>query len=234
VACHRCGKVRSARSSRRGLQREDRSSSGGFSTENPWWWRAASAPRKLLVVETVVSYGLAILGFGMMLSAVLRTLASNLKYIYTRPLLINSLRTNANHTQVLCKSGPENYFAAIGEAIKTGAMMRSRDPKVLPTATAPAYDAIGKAVVTRWGMLLGRVKLAAMAAGGAIVIGLTKGFPPIPVLVLAAGVGIGYLWLYLYKAEIERCIVRARAEILPEVDRAFVEGRYVFPPLPPS
>jgi hypothetical protein len=185
-------------------------------------------------VEIVVSYGLAILGFGMMLSAVVKTLASNLKYIYTRPLLINSLRTNANHTQLLCKSAPETYFAAIGEAIKTGAMMRSNDPKVIPTATAPTYDAIGKAVVTRWGMLLGRVKLAAMAAGGAIAIGLTKGFPPIPVLVLAIGVGIGYLWLYLYKAEVERCIIRARAEILPEVDRAFVEGRYVFPPLPPT
>lgn len=197
-------------------------------------WRAAFAPRKLPVVETVVSYGLAIIGFGMMASVLVRTLGSNLKYIYTRPLLINSLRKNANHTELLCKSGKETYFAAIGEALKTGAMMQSRDPKVIPTATAPAYDAAGKAVLIKWGTLLGRVKLAAMAAGGAVVIALTKGFPPIVVLILAIAVGIGYLWLYLYKAEIERCIIRARAEILPEVDRAFVEGRYVFPPPPPT
>jgi hypothetical protein len=197
-------------------------------------WRAGFAPRKLVVVETVLSYGLAILGFGMMLPAVLRTFASNLKYIYTRPLLINSLRTNANHTELLCKSGKETYFAAVGEAIKTGAMMRSRDPKVIPTATAPAYDAAGKMVVTKWGTLLGRVKLAAMAAGGAVAISLSKGFPPIIVLILAISVGIGFAWLYFYKVEIERCIVRARAEILPEVDRAFVEGRYVFPPPPPT
>jgi hypothetical protein len=197
-------------------------------------WRTGFTARKLVVVETVLSYGLAIVGFGMMVSAVLPTFASNLKYIYTRPLLINSLRTNANHTELLCKSGKETYFAAIGEAIKTAAMMRSRDPKVIPTATAPAYDAIGKAVVIKWGTVLGRVKLAAMAAGGAVAISLSKGFPPIVVLILAIAVGIGFVWLYLFKAEIERCIVRARAEILPEVDRAFVEGRYVFPPPPPT
>jgi hypothetical protein len=206
----------------------------GSRREKPIRGRAGFTPRKLVVVETVLSYGLAILGFGMMAVAVLPTFASNLKYIYTRPLLINSLRTNANHTELLCKSGKETYFAAIGDAIKTGAMMRSRDPKVIPTATAPAYDAAGKAIVTKWGMLLGRVKLAAMAAGGAVVISLSKGFPPIIVLILAISVGIGFAWLYFYKAEIERCIVRARAEILPEVDRAFVEGRYVFPPPPPT
>ncbi|HZJ66874.1 MAG TPA: hypothetical protein VFD36_25380 [Kofleriaceae bacterium] len=197
-------------------------------------WRAALGARKLPVVETVVSYGLAILGFGMMASVLVRTMGSNLKYIYTRPLLINTLRKSANHAELLCKSGKETYFAAIGEAIKTGAMMQSRDPKVLVGATAPAYDAVGKAVLVKWGMLLGRVKLGAMAAGGAVVVAATKGFPPIAVLILAIGVGIGYLWLFLYKAEIERCIVRARAEILPEVDRAFVEGRYVFPPPPPT
>jgi hypothetical protein len=40
--------------------------------------------------------------------------------------------------------------------------------------------------------------------------------------------------MFFFKAEIDRCMVRARAEILPEVDRAFVDGRYVFPPMPPT
>jgi hypothetical protein len=197
-------------------------------------WRWFEAARKLLVVATVASYGLAIIGFAMMLSAVVRTLSSNLKYMYTRPLLINSLRTNANHAEMLCKTGPESYFGAIGAAIKTAGMLRSQDPKVLVGATVPAYDATGMAISTRWKLLLGRVKLAGMAAGGAVVIGMSNGVPPILVIVLAVGVGIGFLWLYFYKAEVDRCIILARAEILPEVDRAFVAGRYVFPPLPPS
>lgn len=185
-------------------------------------------------MSTLASYGLAILGFAMMASAVARTLASNLKYIYTRPLLINALRTNGNHAEMLCKSGPESYFGAIGAAIKTAAMTRSQDPKVITGATVPSYDAVGMVISLRWKQLVGRVKLALMAAGGAVMIGLSNGMPPILVIVLAAGVGIGFLWLYFYKAEVDRCIILARAEILPEVDRAFIDGRYVFPPLPPS
>jgi hypothetical protein len=170
----------------------------------------------------------------MMASAVVRTLASNLKYIYTRPLLINALRTNANHAEMLCKSSPDSYFGAIGAAIKTAAMMRSREHNVVSGATVPAYDAAGMAVSMRWKQLVGRVKLALIASGGAVMIGLSKGMPPILVILLAVGVAIGFLWLYFYKAEIDRCIILARAEILPEVDRAFVDGRYVLPPLPPS
>ena len=168
----------------------------------------------------------------MMASAVVRTLASNLKYIYTRPLLINALRTNANYAEQLCKTRPDSYYGAIGAAIKTAGMCRSREFKVVNGATLPSYDGQVTVVSMKWKQLLGRVKLGLMAAGGALALGLSSGVPPIPVIVLAAAVGIGFLWLYLFKAEIDRCMILARAEILPEVDRAFVEGRYVFPPAP--
>jgi hypothetical protein len=170
----------------------------------------------------------------MMLSAVARTLTSSLKYIYTRPLLINALRTNANHAENLCKSAPDSYFAAVGAAIKTAGMCRSRDAKIVAAATIPSYDATASAVSMRWKQLLGRVKLALMAVGGAVALGMSSGFPPVIVIILAVSVGIGFLWLYFFKVEVDRCIVLARAEVLPEVDRAFVDGRYVFPPLPPS
>jgi hypothetical protein len=183
-------------------------------------------------VSTVASYALAIVGFGIMAAGVLKALASNMKYIYTRPLLINALRTNANHAEMMCKKSPDTYWGAIGAALKTAGMMQSRDPKVVPTATLPAYDANGQAVVQKWSTLLGKAKMGLMAAGGAVAVGLTKGVPPIPVIILAVMVGFGYLWLYLYKEEVARCILRARAEVLPEVDSAVIAGRYVFPPLP--
>lgn len=191
-----------------------------------------AARGKLHGVSTVASYALAVVGFAMMVSAVLRTLSSNLRYIYTRPLLINALRTNANHAERLCKTSPESYFGAVGAALKTAGMIGSRDPKIIPTATLPAYDATGTAISMGWKTLLGRVKLGLMAAGGAVALGLAKGVPAIPVLVLAVGVGIGFLWLFLYNQEVDRCILLARAEILPEVNRAIAEGRYTFPPSP--
>lgn len=170
------------------------------------------------------------MGFVMMAMAVARTFASNLKYMYTRPLIINALRTNANHAEQLCRSSPESYFGALGAAIKTGAMVQSSDLAVLVTATIPAYDAQSQAISMGWKTQLGKVKLAAMAAGGGLVVGLSKGVPPILVIVLAVGVGIGFLWLYAHKNEVDRCLVLARAEILPEVNSAFVGRRYVFPP----
>lgn len=185
-------------------------------------------------MATVGSYLLAIVGFVMMASAVARTLASNLKYVYTRPLLINALRTNGNYAEQLCKTRPDSYYGAIGAAIKTAAMCQSRDLKVVSGATVPSYDAAAMVVSMKWKQLLGRVKLGLMAAGGAVVIGLSKGVPPIFVIVLAVSVGIGFLWVYFFKAEIDRCMLLARAEILPEVDRTFVDGRYAFPPTPPS
>jgi hypothetical protein len=185
-------------------------------------------------VATVGAYLLAIVGFGIMASAVARTLTSNLKYIYTRPLLINALRTNANHAEQLCKTRPDSYYGAIGAAIKTAAMCQSRDLKVVNGATVPSYDAQVMVVSMKWKQLLGRVKLGLMAAGGALALGLSAGAPPILVIVLAVSVGIGFVWLYFFKAEVDRCMILARAEILPEVDRAFADGRYVFPPKPPG
>ncbi len=185
-------------------------------------------------MATVGSYLLAIVGFGMMVSAVARTLGSNLTYINTRNLLINALRTNGNYAEQLCKTRPDSYYGAVGAAMKTAAMCQSRDLKVVTGATVPSYDAQAMAVSMKWKQLLGRVKLGLMAAGGAVVLGLTKGVPPILVIVLAVGVGIGFLWLYFFKVEIDRCMILARAEVLPEVDRAFVDGRYVFPPSPPA
>lgn len=169
-----------------------------------------------------------------MVSAVARALTANLKYLYTRPVMINALRTNANHAENLCKTGPDSYFAAIGAAIKTAAMCRSRDLKVVAGATLPAYDGAATMVSMKWKQLLGRVKLGAMAAGGAVVLGLSAGVPPVLVIILAVAVGGGFLWLFLFKTEIDRSILRARAEIIPEVNRAFVDGRYVFPPEPPA
>jgi len=51
-------------------------------------------------------------------SGLARTFGASLKYIYTRPLIINALRTNGNQAEMLCKSEPHTYFGAVGAAIK--------------------------------------------------------------------------------------------------------------------
>ena len=59
----------------------------------------------------------------------------------------------------------------------------------------------------------------------AVAIGVkTSPILHIILLVLTAG---GAVWFIVTKADNERSLVRARAELLPELDRAFAEGRYV-------
>jgi hypothetical protein len=77
-----------------------------------------------------------------------------------------------------------------------------------------------------------KAKLGLLAVGGGLALGLSKDTFPILLTIVSALAGIAFLWIYLKKVEVEKSMLRARAEILPEVERCFIEGRYVFPPLP--
>jgi hypothetical protein len=100
-----------------------------------------------------------------------------------------------------------------------------RDPAIIASATVPSYDAIGAVVIQHWKGLVGKAKLAAMAAIGGIAV--KPAVIPIVLGVIAVG---GVVWLMIYKVEIDRSIFRAKVEVLPDVDRAFVDGRYYIPP----
>ena len=84
-----------------------------------------------------------------------------------------------------------------------------------------------------WKMTFGKAKLAAGAAlaGSALPLAAGKA-PPIPVVIIGLLACAGLGWIFLRKMEVEASIVRARAEVLPEAERAIIDGRYVAPPKP--
>jgi hypothetical protein len=184
-------------------------------------------------VKTVLSYVLAFGGLGMLLLVVVPALATNLSYPASRLMLTNLLRTNPNRAEIVCRSMKKTFFEAIGAAIKSAAMVGVTDPAVIETATRPAYDAIGQAGVAHWKGLVGKIKLAVLAAVGGLVLAISAHAMPIILIVLLAAAVVACIALLLVrKAAIERSIVLARADVLPEVERAFAEGRYVRPPGP--
>jgi hypothetical protein len=182
-------------------------------------------------VKAVLSYLLAIGGALAIAFLVFRTIGG-LQYRDARMTLINLLRSNPNQAEFLCRGSPGTFFEPIGAALATAALAQSRDPNVLSKTSRPAFDAAATGVSMAWKALLGKAKLGVMAAGGGLAIQISANKYPILLFVLAGGAGIGFLWLFFHKADVERQIVLARAEILPEVDRAFVEGRYQLPPAP--
>lgn len=177
------------------------------------------------MVKAILSYVLSIGGLLIVLSAVIPVYAHYVQYREARALLLNLLRQQPNRVAPICLGSPGTFFEGIAAAIKTGAMIGSTDPKVIPTATRPAYDAAVAGVGMKLKALFGRGKLGAMAAVAGAAIAISTGSKPIIVMVCAGLAAVGLISIAARRGAVDREITLARAEILPEVDRAFVERR---------
>jgi hypothetical protein len=198
---------------------ENTSEDGGEVKKEP----AEEKPSKL---KAIAGYGLSIAGTFVVVAIVIHTLSKTLKYDQARNAIVHLLRSNPNQAEIQCKSLPNSFYDAIGAALKVGAMTGGvQDPAVIASATAPTFDATASVVAQHWKGLIGKAKLAMVAAVGAII--LKPGLLTVPLGVLSVG---GVLWLMVYKIEVDRTLFRAKVEVLPEVDRAFVDGRYYIPP----
>ena len=174
-----------------------------------------------------MSYLLALAGLGFVTWTALAAQLVNLSYPKARLEMINMLRTSLNKAQFLCRTQKLTFYDPIGEAIKIGATAQTTDPNVIGMATKPGYDAGCMNVTQHWKTLFGRGKKGVMMVVGGVVLAFVAKTNPalhIIIAVLTAGAAI---WFMSIKMENARSLVRAKAEILPEVDRAFCEGRYV-------
>ena len=81
-------------------------------------------------------------------------------------------------------------------------------------------------VKTHWRTLYGRGKKGAIGVVGGLALAISiKAMPAVHIIVTVLAAA-GAIWFMVAKSENERSLVRAKAELLPELDRAFAEGRY--------
>jgi hypothetical protein len=178
-------------------------------------------------VKTVLSYLLSLAGLGFIGAAVIGAALVNLSYPKARLEMVNMLRTNLNKAQFLAKTAKFTFFEPIGEAIKIGSMAQTTDISIISMATKPGYDAGCMTVTQHWKTLMGRGKKGVMmVAGGVALAIIAKTNPALHIIIAVITLGAA-IWFYVTKTENERSLVRAKAEILPEVDRGFAEGRYM-------
>jgi hypothetical protein len=136
------------------------------------------------------------------------------------------LRTSVNKAQFLCKTAKGTFYEPIGEAIKIGAMAVTTDINIIGMATKPGYDAGCVAVKQNWKKLFDRGKKGVMLVAGGVALAIVaKTNPAVHIIaaVLTAGAAV---WFITTKMENERSLIRAKVEVLPELDRGFAEGRY--------
>lgn len=181
-------------------------------------------------LKTIGALGLTIVGFGMIMIPAARTFSSSYSYEQARLMLVNLLRTNPYQAEMMAKKMKGTFCEAISAALKAGGMMQSQDWKIVNAATLPTYDATGQGIAAAWKGDVGKAKLGLMAAAGGAVIGLTGGsFPAIPVIIALCAVA-AFLRLLWFLRELDSSLMRARAEIMPEVDSAVTSGRFRGPP----
>ncbi|MGE0551128.1 MAG: hypothetical protein AB7O24_14045 [Kofleriaceae bacterium] len=174
----------------------------------------------------VLGYLLALAGLTLVIIAAVPTLNGGVKYSAAKIMLINLLRTDPNQAERLCGGVKGTFFEAVTAAIKTAAMTMSRDPKAIASASLPAFDAAGMGVTMQWKQRVGRARLGCMMAGIGLGLTISNNVVSIVVVICVVVALAGWLWVVVRKVDVERSILRARGELLPEVDRAFVDGRY--------
>ena len=180
-------------------------------------------------MKVVLSYLLAVGGVGAMLYA-LAAVAGRFKYDVARGMIVHLLRTNPHQAEAMCRADKGTFLEGIAAAMKTAAMMKTRDPAILAQASRPGYDAQCMQIQMHWKGVMKRVKIAAGTAVGAVVLAASVHTSVVLHVLLGIVSLAGCAWVIAYKFDVDRSVVLARAEVLPEVDRAFVDGRYQFPP----
>lgn len=178
-------------------------------------------------MKAFLSYALSLAGLGMVIAAVLGAYVVNLSYPAARLRMVNMLRTSINQAEIACRAAKGTFYEAIGAAIKIGAMAQTTDLAIIQASTKPGYDAACTGVQMHWKKLFGRGKLGAMMVAGGLALAISASTSPVLHIIIAVLTAIAALWFVVTRTENERSLVRAKAELLPELDRAFAEGRYV-------
>jgi hypothetical protein len=185
-------------------------------------------PDPLKNMKLIAAYALTAIGAVVVGMAVMKTFASNMSYPQTRMTLVNFLRTNPYQVLIIGKTMAGTVVEPVAEALKAGGQVGTQDPKIIATATIPTYDAFGKAVISKWGATMMKAKLGFTAGLAGLVMGVMTG--SIIPIILGSLCILGFVRLFMFKQELESNILRGRAEILPEVDKAIETQRYYVPP----
>jgi hypothetical protein len=182
------------------------------------------------LLTTLATYTLAFGGLFVMLGFFGMAVAHNTSYLNARLLFLNLLRQNPNQAEAVASTQPHSFYEAIAMTMKTVAQMGASDLENIQKASRPTWEAGCTMVQTWWKTTMTKAKLAAGAAGAGVAIPASSGeFPPIPVLICGILAGAAFLYLMYRQADTDRSLIRARAEVLPEIERVFVEGRYMLP-----
>lgn len=181
-------------------------------------------------LKTVAAFGLTAIGLVVCCIPAVKTFHSSSSYAQSKLSMINLLRTNPHQAEFMAKKMEGTYCEAIASALKIGGTAAGQPLAMVKSATAPTYDGVAQGIVGKWKGDAAKAKVGLMAAVAGAGIGLAGGSLVFIPIILAAIAVSAFLRLLWFAHDLNSQILRARAEVLPEVDAAIVSGRYRPPP----
>jgi hypothetical protein len=178
-------------------------------------------------VKVFISYALSLVGLGFVVATVIATTLVNMSYPAARMRIVNMLQQNINKAEIMCRAAKGTFYEAIGSAIKIGAMMQTTDVAMIASATKPGYDGALVLIGMYWKKLFGRGKIGVMMVIGGLGMAIAVKTSPILHIIVAVLAAVAVGWFLYMRSEHERSLMLARAEILPVLDQAFADGRYI-------
>lgn len=186
-------------------------------------------PEKPSTLKVIAAYVLAIGGVCVCVGGAAMTLG-NPSYAQARLTIVNLLRSNPHQAERVAHTTKHTFYEGITAAMKSAAMIGTNDPAIVPQATLPAYDGAAIMVKMHWDAVIRPAKMGAMAVGGGVILALMSDLNAVIFVTLGIVAALGFGRLLLFKMEVEASLTKARVEVLPELDRAIIDGRYVLPP----
>jgi hypothetical protein len=180
-------------------------------------------------LKVLLSYGLSVAGLAVMATAFF-VVFGRPRYYQMKLAAIQMVRSQPNRAELAWKNAKGTCLEALAAAMKTAAMIKSTEMELIVKGTKPAYDGACTMVGMYWSALLRRAKLGAGLAFGGVVVAIAVGALPVVHIIALLAVGGAGGFLLSFKSDVDRSLVLARAELLPEVEAAFASGRYVLQP----
>ena len=179
------------------------------------------------MLAKLASYALGVIGVVLVARVIVQALAMNVRYMFARVTFVQTIRTNPKLAEMQCRAAPGTFYEPLKATFETVKMLEGvRDPAVIAQASRPTYDAACTGVTMKWKMMVGSIQRATVMTVVGAGLAISKGFTPVLQIILALGAIGATIWLMVKKQDVDRSVIMARAELLPEVERVFIEGRY--------
>ena len=182
--------------------------------------------KQFQAIAGIVSWVLVLGGLLYLVITMMRVSMIHVRYLEVRTMLVRLLRSDPSRAEIMMKRVPGSLLDAFSAAFKMAGQTQTRDPNILVSATRPTYDAACQMIVMGWKKFVGHAKRAMIIVIIGFGFAFNKGKWPWLMFFIALAAVIGFVWVWGRKAETERSMTLGRAEVLPEIERVFAEGRY--------